>query len=78
MTASRCRRSSPGCCEGYASITALPDDFQQQLRTWSLLIGLRSLARSIAKGAPTGEDTRRHLRAAIRRDLAAMHDETER
>ncbi len=68
----------PWLRRGYASVTPLSDDLDERLRTWSVLIGLRSIARSIAKGASAGEDARRHLRAAIRRDLATMHDETER
>ncbi len=66
----------PWLLEGYASVKPLPEDLDERLRTWSLLIGLRALARSVAKGAPAGEDARRHLRTAIQRDLAATLDAT--
>ena len=62
----------PWLLEGYASVTSLPDDLGERLRTWSLLIGLRALARSMATGDTAAEHTRRHLRTAIQRDLATL------
>ena len=67
----------PWLLDGYASVNPLPQEIDEQLRTWSLLIGLRALARSVAKGAHR-RGRARHLRAAIQRDLHALSHATGR
>lgn len=54
---------------GYRQIASLPPDHEQRIRLWSVLIGVRALARS---GGRPWSPYQRHLLGAIRRSLAEL------
>lgn len=59
-------RVLPSLLAGYGEVTPLPPDAEPRVWLWSLLIGVRALARSIARPQSAYHD---HLRSAIRRAL---------
>jgi hypothetical protein len=59
----------PSLLAGYNEVTPLPHDAERRLWLWSLLIGMRTLARSIDRPLSAYQD---HLRRAIRRALVEL------
>jgi aminoglycoside phosphotransferase (APT) family kinase protein len=60
-------RVLPSLLAGYGEVTPLPPDAEPRLWLWSLLIGVRALARSVTRPQSAYHD---HLLGAIRRALA--------
>lgn len=60
-------RTLPPLLAGYAEVTPLPPDSECLIRLWSLLIGVRALARSINRPRSAYQA---HLVSALRRTLA--------
>lgn len=59
----------PHLLAGYAEVALLPADHALQIQFWSLLIGVRALARRINRPQAAYQ---RHLELAVRRVLAAL------
>ena len=59
----------PHLVQGYGEVTCLPADHEPRIQFWSLLIGVRALARSADRPQTAYQD---HLARAIRRSLAAL------
>lgn len=59
----------PQLLAGYGEVAPLPQDHEMRIELWSLLIGVRALARSVNRPQ---EAYRRHLLKAIRRAIAAL------
>jgi aminoglycoside phosphotransferase (APT) family kinase protein len=62
-------RVLPSLLAGYGEVTPLPPDAEPRIRLWSLLIGVRALARSVTRPQRAYYV---HLRRAIRRTLAEL------
>jgi aminoglycoside phosphotransferase (APT) family kinase protein len=59
----------PSLLTGYGEVTPLPPDAEQRIRLWSLLIGVRALARSVTRPQSTYQS---HLITAIWRTLSEL------
>jgi aminoglycoside phosphotransferase (APT) family kinase protein len=59
----------PSVLTGYAEVAPLPSESDQRLQLWSLLIGVRALARSVNRPATSYQA---YLRQAIQRALSAI------
>jgi aminoglycoside phosphotransferase (APT) family kinase protein len=59
----------PHLLRGYGEVVPLPPDHEPGIRLWSLLIGVRALARSAKRPRAASQD---HLARAIRRALAEL------
>jgi aminoglycoside phosphotransferase len=59
----------PHLLTGYGEIVALPADGERRIHLWSLLIGIRALARSAGRPRSVYQD---HLTHAIRRAVIAL------
>lgn len=62
--------TTPWLIEGYRQVTPLPDDYEQRIRYFSLLIALHTLARGIAR-APESQIVRTAV-TALRRDIGEL------
>jgi Ser/Thr protein kinase RdoA (MazF antagonist) len=62
-------RVLPFLLAGYSEVTPLPSDTMQRVRLWSLLIGIRALARSVTRPQSAYQD---YLTKAIRKVLAEI------
>jgi aminoglycoside phosphotransferase (APT) family kinase protein len=60
----------PHLLAGYDEVFPLPPDREERIRLWSLLIGIRALARSI--GRANAAHYQRHLIGAIKRAVVAL------
>lgn len=60
---------SPRLLAGYREVAPLPPDYPRRVALWSLLIGVRALARSMGRASPAYQN---HLTGALRRALAAL------
>jgi aminoglycoside phosphotransferase (APT) family kinase protein len=61
----------PHLLAGYGDVVPLPSEYQERIHLWSLLIGIRWLARSI--GRANAAVIQRHLIEGINRAVVALH-----